>query len=268
MTGDDEPDDDSSPGIGTSSSKRVRKLAWIAEADAEKAAERLDRLAGDRELASDLERAGYAGRHYELFANEIAKYGWAVICAWIYKGQIRAEVQQKGFGALSAEPRPGAMVDNAESLADETVVRALTAFRDKVLVPGKWDPNKGASLRTFFVGQCLLQFSNVYRTWCREEISYVEPWEPNPRSEMDDFEEGPSTPLAPDADETAIIRDELRRAFGKITDQRARAAFYLNAVHGYTHAEIGVKLGMTGKAVESAMARARLQASTDEKESA
>jgi hypothetical protein len=28
---------------------------------------------------------------------------------------------------------------------------------------GKWDHTRGASLRTFFIGQCLFQLANVYR---------------------------------------------------------------------------------------------------------
>lgn len=261
MTGNDEPEEHSSCDGVSTLSEWATDQAWLADADRDRAEERFDRLAGDRELASALHAGGYRGRNYELFANEIAKYGWAVIRGWIYKGQIRGEVKRKGFGALEPEPRPGSMIEDAESLADETVVLALTAFRDKVLVPGKWDPAKGASLRTFFVGQCLLQFSNVYKRWRREELrSYAEPQAPPPTADWaDEFEDGPSTPTTPDASESAHIKDELRRAFGKITDERVRSAFYLNVTHGFTHAEIGEKLGMTAKAVESAIARARQQ---------
>ncbi|WP_282837989.1 RNA polymerase sigma factor [Microbacterium flavum] len=259
MVGTDEPEDDSScDGIPTNG-KWAADLAWLADADRDKAEERIDRLAGDRELEVALRAAGFRGRDYDLFAGEIAKYGWAVIRGWIYKGQIGAEVKRKGFGALESEPRVGAMVEDAEGLADETVVLALTAYRDKVLVPGKWDPAKGASLRTYFVGQCLLQFSNVYRRWRREELrSYTQPLDADFAREIEEFE-GDAYALAPDASESAYVRDELRRAFGRITDPRARSAFYLSVTHGYTHAQIGDKLGMTSKAVESAIARARQQ---------
>lgn len=261
MTGNDEPDEHSSS-IGVSPlGEWATDQAWLADADRERAEERFDRLAGDRELAAALHADGFQGRNYDFFANEIAKYGWAVIRGWIYKGQIRGEVARKGFGALDPEPRPGAMIEDAEGLADETVVLALTAFRDKVLVPGKWDPSRGASLRTFFVGQCLLQFSNVYKRWRREELrSYAEPQAPPATAEWaDELEDGPSTAVAPDASESAHIKDELRRAFGRIADERVRSAFYLSVTHGFTHAEIGEKLGMTAKAVESAIARARQQ---------
>jgi RNA polymerase sigma factor (sigma-70 family) len=261
MARSDEFDEHTSADSDLSLQDWAAEQARAADTERDHAKDRVDRLAGDRELAEALRADGFRGRNYDFFATEIAKYGWAVIRGWIYKGQIRGEVARKGFGALEPEPRPGAMIEDAESLADETVVLALGAFRDKVLVPGRWDPSKGASLRTFFVGQCLLQFSNVYRRWRGEELrSYTEPQAPPSTVEWaDDFEDGPSTPLAPDAGESAQIQDELRRAFGRIKDERARSAFYLSAMHGFTHGQIGEKLGMTAKAVESAIARARQQ---------
>jgi RNA polymerase sigma factor (sigma-70 family) len=261
MAGIDELGEHPSPNGDSSFRDWAAQQAVAADRERDRSEERVDRLAGDRDLAAALQADGFQGRNYDFFATEIAKYGWAVIRGWIYNGQIRGEVARKGFGALDPEPRPGAIIEDAEGLADETVVLALSAFRDKVLVPGTWDPSKGASLRTFFVGQCLLQFSNVYKRWRREELrSYAEPQAPPATAEWaDEFEEGPSTPLAPDASETAQIKDELRRAFGRITDERVRSAFYLSVTHGFTHAQIGEKLGMTAKAVESAIARARQQ---------
>lgn len=229
------------------------RAAWAADADRDRAGERLARLEGDRDLAAALQEAGFVGRDYGLFAGEIARYGLAVLTAWIYRGEIFAKVKAKGFGALEPEPYHGALIEDAQSLADETVTLALRAFRDRVLVPGKWDPSKGASLRTFFIGQCLLQFANVYRRWVREvRRSYTA------AMELDAFEDI-ETPQDREPGHQAALKDELRRVLGRITDIRARDAFYLQAI-GHSQAEIAARLQMTPKAVGSAMARARRQA--------
>jgi hypothetical protein len=38
-----------------------------------------------------------------------------------------------------------------------------------VLRRQRWDYRKGASLRTYFIGQCLSRFANVYRRWYTNE---------------------------------------------------------------------------------------------------
>ena len=74
MTGNDEPEEhSSSDGVPTLSAWATDQ-AWLADADRDHAAERVHRLAGDRELAVALRANGYRGRDYELFANEIAKW--------------------------------------------------------------------------------------------------------------------------------------------------------------------------------------------------
>jgi len=44
--------------------------------------------------------------------------------------------------------------DEVEELTYETVSKALFHFRRDVLMKHAWDYRKGATLRTFFVGQC------------------------------------------------------------------------------------------------------------------
>jgi len=233
-------------------SKRVTKLAWLADADLERADEKMARLEGDRVLADTLAACNYQGPNYVAFANEIAKYGLAVILGWIYRGLIWSKIKEKSWGSIEPEPWPGSLIEDAQALADETVVKALVVFRDKVLIPGKWDPRKGASLRTFFVGQCLKQFCNVYRDWRREQIrNFIN------TTGLDQFENTHVIDGDPSLQVTRL--EELRTVLGKITDERARAAFYLQAIHGHNYREIGEKLSMSEKAVESAIGRARAQ---------
>ncbi len=74
----------------------TQNLGWLADVDRDKAMERVDRLAGDRELAAALRLDGFIGQNHDAFANEIARYGWAVIRGWIYKGQIARRSSMTG----------------------------------------------------------------------------------------------------------------------------------------------------------------------------
>lgn len=50
------------------------------------------------------------------------------------------------------------------------MAKALDRFRADVLLAKKWDYRKGASLRTYFIGQCLIRFANIYRRWWGGEV--------------------------------------------------------------------------------------------------
>ncbi len=54
-------------------------------------------------------------------------------------------------------------------LAAESVATALRVFHRYALVGEGWSAEGGASLRTFFVGDCLRAFPTVYRRWCAEQ---------------------------------------------------------------------------------------------------
>lgn len=131
-------------------------------------AARVDRLTADRELVDRFMWQGYTGPDWERFRTALAEYGLAVICAWIVSGRIFAECRRKGFGAIVR--RKCAANDEALELAGETVAVSLQFFRDKVLVPGRWDMSKGASLNTYFVGACIRHFPNVYLRSDGEDI--------------------------------------------------------------------------------------------------
>ncbi len=51
-------------------------------------AERVDRLAADYDLVTTLALRRFEGAEYDYFANELAKYGMAVISGWMRRGVI------------------------------------------------------------------------------------------------------------------------------------------------------------------------------------
>ena len=85
--------------------------------------------------------------------------------AWILDGTVVRVCREKGLAA----PWNSRCHDQneAESLAADVVSNALIKFRDNVLKPDIWRPDRGASLSSFFVGQCLIRWGNVYRQWYR-----------------------------------------------------------------------------------------------------
>jgi len=114
----------------------------------------------------------------------------------------------------------------------------------------KWDPSKGATLRTYFIGQCLIRFANVYRGWWRNEgrrrydvtgdAGFLDDIGPRYRA----------------ADVQALDRAAADEALATIKNPRVRTAVVLKAA-GRTHTEIAAFLDVTEKAVERMIANER-----------
>lgn len=195
----------------------------------------LDRLLGDRDVLLRLQLSGYAPEYWAPLASVFARYGLAVLRAWLASGRIFEELARRTGASVS---RPAHLSqDDIESMATDTVMVSLTAFLEKVLKQNRWDPSKGASLKTFFIGQCVLQFRNVYRDWRRERLRQI------PTASERDVLDGPGW----DEPELAVLADEAARdVYGQLTTHQARQVHVLKEM-GYTLAEIADQLGMPGQ---------------------
>ena len=221
---------------------------WAGTPEEQAQAARIDRLAGDRELVDLLRRQGFAGPDFQRAAEELVRYGVAVMTSWLLNGTIFERCARKG---RPVERPPAGALDRveAESMAGEVVAVSLAHFRDDVLVPGQWDPARGASLTTFFVGQCVLRFPNIYRAWLVQLPSYR-------LDEEAVLDVNRTTTQAVDDD---VIRDRMSvDALRMVRSDEARKALVLVAC-GYSHPEIAAALGKTDKAVERMIAYARKQ---------
>ena len=115
---------------------------------------------------------------------------------------------------------------------------------------GRWDYRRGASLRTFFIGQCLMRFANVYRAW----------WNREARAAVDvaaDHEALVLLERRPVAGEERPVldRDQVARALRHVKDPRVRRVLLLRA--DLSNAEIAEQLGVTEKTVERMIANER-----------
>jgi len=227
--------------------------AWLVEAGHADLADNVDRLVGDADLVTDMAFANYEGPLWEHFSNEIAKYGYAVVASWVARKLIFERCKSKGLGGLPAIDRDFT-ADEVQGLTDETVVKALFHFRRDVLIKRRWDPRKGATLRTFFIGQCLIRFPNIYRSWLRAENR--EQYESTDDVVELDFHAG-----GLDIVERKVIAGIVASAaLASVKDPRVRKAMHMIA-EGYPQADVARALGITEKAVERMLAneRARLK---------
>jgi DNA-directed RNA polymerase specialized sigma24 family protein len=225
---------------------------WLEEHERDSEAERLERLLADRDLVTRLEYSGYAEAEWEQVATEFARYGLSVIQSWITKGTIFGKLREKRLGGLPEAPAEWFDPVAVSDLATDTVVAALGWFKDNVLIKHQWNPERpggAASLKTFFVGQCLFQFRSVYRQWHREESSrrrHVIAAKP----EDPEFLHRPGVERA---DRAILAHEEATQALAQINGDHARQAFVMDAA-GMTHAEIAAELQLPDeKAVENVL---------------
>ncbi|MFI6225295.1 sigma-70 family RNA polymerase sigma factor [Nocardia salmonicida] len=219
--------------------------AWLDDKEFIPVAENLARLEADAELVRMLQLGQFSDHVWNPVAEELARYGLAVLQSWIRSHTIFAKVKTKtGWGLPILDGWPDA--ETAEQLATDTVVNALNYFRDKVLAAGKWDPTRGASLRTYFIGQCLFQFPNLYRTAYNIEI---ERQEHELLTDDDTLFRGQERSVE-DVLGGSRFGSAGEEALAQVTTVMAKIAFGL-IVEGYSAAEIAVRLNKTEKQIEN-----------------
>src|SRR5829696_6136984 len=138
--------------------EKVVPIDWPDDPRLAEQAARIDRLAADFDLVTTFGLQGFEGADWDIFEEELAKYGLAVIGGWTRRGVIFGKYFERGFGGLP-EPFRDFRDDEVDELALETVGKGLYHFQRDVLRRQRWDYRKGASLRTYFIGQCLSRFA-------------------------------------------------------------------------------------------------------------
>lgn len=221
---------------------------WLDDPEFDQEAERLRRLGADEEILLDLQLHEFADDSWEPVAQELARYGLAVLRAWIRRATIYEKVRSRTRYRL--EPLDGWPADDQAitDLATDTVIAALKYFKENVLMCNKWDPRRGASLRTFFLGQCLFRFPNHYRSHRDAELAR----RANEYLVGDDADLAELMGTIGDTEYAVVVRSELDAALASVPNTRLRAALVLRYWDGYSYQDISDMLGMTGpKQVEN-----------------
>ncbi|TYP87434.1 sigma-70 family RNA polymerase sigma factor [Blastococcus xanthinilyticus] len=225
---------------------------WLDEYNHTEHARSLARLEADTDLVTHLALQGFAGRDFDVFNTELAKYGSDVLTGWLVTGRMFGKIKERGFGGLPSPPDDQLRDrDTIDELVGETVAKALVHFRRDVLLERRWTATKGATLRTFFIGQCLIRFANVYRTWWAKEMraSRVTIDDPVELQKLD-------RSAIESPEQHTIDQQEVERILRKVTDPRVKRAL-VYAAWGWQQWEIAQRLGVTEKAVERMLANNR-----------
>lgn len=223
------------------------------------AAQRLARLEADTELMLRLSAEGFDGRAWREVSGALIDYGFQVMRAWVVTGQVFVKLAEKGR-TVQTPPVMGIPRPDALMLAEDTVADAIVDFRDRVLGKGRWDPSKGASLTTFFIGNCLLfQFPSLYRAWRSDYVRVRTTQQPIPSADAH-YDSRLRLPSAEDPAVEVVGVDHTTRVIANtlepIKDDTNKTILMLRA-EGFGIDEIAETLGLDYNAVESRIYRAR-----------
>jgi len=144
----------------------------LVEFESNAAAERLGRLAADRELVQTLQWLSFSRESEEWgkLAYALVEYGYSVFKGWFITGVAVERAKARHVRGITRLPAILKLdQDDAHALAADLMVDAVEVFRAKVLARNKWDAERGATLKTYFVGHCLFQLPDVYKRWRRDE---------------------------------------------------------------------------------------------------
>lgn len=230
---------------------------------AESAVARTRRLEADAALVDYLRRQGFTGAQYQQVIQQLMEYAWRTLSSWSSDGVIFERTTRVG------RPVPAHMVQTTWDERDrtqvvtDTVLKGTVIFREHGLVRGKWTPMKGASLTTYFVGASILAFRPVYIRWFNDHRMG--------QSELDRRTEDTDDALAPQRDipdqratdpaHAAATYGDIASLRQLIPDAQLREALSWIAL-GYTHIDAAQRVGLTAKALERRLARARVRIST------
>ncbi|TDD71167.1 sigma-70 family RNA polymerase sigma factor [Actinomadura rubrisoli] len=220
------------------------------------------RRAADRELVAALRAGGFSGRTFALFEAEYCAYGRAILMMLMRTGEIVgrcARTPPHRPRPLPVTETPAWTEDDMQGLADETAARAMRVFVDRALRRGEWDPDGEASLKTYFVGCCVLQFPNVFARW----YGMRRKWEDNERldrsASLDAAAENVPAPGPPDATSELALDAVVRERWLRTLRPRERLIMEL-MLHEHTQVQIAEFLGMPVTTVRGVVERVRRRA--------
>lgn len=196
----------------------------------------------------------------KLLRDDLWVYGWRCLRAWMRDGTIIEKCGERGvplgvrYFEVEILKRRG---DIRDEIAHNSVESAVCRFTEELLPDGGWDPEGGATMRTYFVKTCLYAFRDVFKKWAygyrRRLFEAADPIAAEPYEDM----WGPRYVRSPD--DAFVLQETIQRILDGAGPE-VRAICGLIWESKVTQKAIGAELGMTSRMVEGHMARLRARA--------
>lgn len=203
----------------------------------------------DLELLAALEHVDPEGPAWKAIAEELARYGFTVIRAWLRSGAIFRKCAENNH-KLDSSKAVLLTEQDIEDIAVETVARALTTFHRRVIKPRRWRTGGTASLASWFVKTCTMEFPNQWRYWLRQNATNDRI---NESAREQAFLASRSHLSAPPLSQRLEVED---LALELAPDPTTREILILRA-DGYRYGEIAEILGLSETAVSQRIHRLR-----------
>ncbi|GGS77119.1 RNA polymerase sigma factor [Nonomuraea spiralis] len=144
--------------------------------------------------------------------------------------------------------------DDVDQLAFEVAEEGIERFR-RTVRNGDWNPEGGAALTTYFIGGCLIAFEKVYRRWCRAGVLDRVALYAGLTDDLDNLPSlRPARVRSPE--DQVVLADQARHVMSKIKDPQLREVLWFRS-QGYNQAEAAERCGLSEKAAEGRLGRAR-----------
>lgn len=215
---------------------------------------RAARIELDRRLVERIAAQGFKGRDYEKLVERVYQYSYPIVHHLITTGQIFAQAKRLQRPIRRHEGDYHWTGEDCAWLAERSVDEGvLNVFCQVGLKQARWDHTRGTALSTYGVNASVRSFPRVYQQWWRshqleDKVSTLQA-DGLPFTALVD-------PTQPDPAEHAVTRIEAKRLLSQLP-QPLRRALWLRAVDDLGQAAAAAATGMTEKAMESQLTRAR-----------
>lgn len=203
----------------------------------------------DRAVVERVRLADFRGPAYEGLIADLYRYAWPVMLDAIRTGGIVSIQTALPKRTIPSDERQLLHDSSAEreELALASISRATPKFIE-ALRAGRWDPAKGRSLKSYFIGACAYAFWHEYDLWSNQRRRHL-------RAVLRLTQE-------PSADGVLLDRvedhEEYRQAAELLLAKARKKSPDLEAIlrcllSGMTPAEVASELGYSERALEGRM---------------